>query len=246
MAHGQRYQAVLYIEKEGFEPLLQEARIAERFDLAVLSCKGQSVVAARKYVDHVCRRRGGVPLFVAHDMDKSGFEISQRLTAVSDWAEDCDRVTYRFQNEIDVTDLGLRLADAQRYGLKGEPCQFKGGFAADSFCTEEEKAYLRSGRRIELNEFTAPQFVEWLESKLKQYLPQRLIPPNHVLEDAYRRARAVARINKAIEDVRDLALEDARQAPIPPNLRRTLQKTVKDNPWDVALYRLAAEVESEA
>jgi hypothetical protein len=60
-AHGQRYQAVLYIEKEGFEPLFQEARIAERFDLAVLSCKGQSVVAARKYVDHVCRRDGGSP-----------------------------------------------------------------------------------------------------------------------------------------------------------------------------------------
>ena len=44
---GQRYQAVLYIEKEGFEPLLEEAKIAERFDVAILSCKGQSVVAAR-------------------------------------------------------------------------------------------------------------------------------------------------------------------------------------------------------
>ena len=245
-AHGRRYQAVLYIEKEGFEPLLQEARIAERFDLAILSCKGQSVVAARKFVDHVCRRDGGVPLFVAHDMDKAGFEIAQRLTTVSDWAEDYDRVTYRFQNEIDVTDLGLRLADARRYGLKGESCKFGGRFAPDSICTEEEKAYLRSGRRIELNEFTAPQFVQWLVSKLKQYLPQRLVPSDDVLEDAYRRALAVARINKAIEDVRDQAIEAARQAPIPPNLRRRLQKTMKENPWDVALYRLAAEEESEA
>ncbi len=235
---------MLYIEKEGFEPLLQEARIAERFDLAVLSCKGQSVVAARKFVDQVCRKDGGVPLYVAHDMDKAGFEISQRLTTVSDWAEDCDRVTYRFQNEVNVTDLGLRLPDARRYGLKGEACKFHGRFAADSICTEEEKAYLRSGRRIELNEFTAPQFVEWLVSKLTEHLPQRLIPSDDVLEDAYRRALAVARINKAIEDVRDQAIEDARQAPIPPTLRRKLQKTMKDNPWDVALYHLAAEEES--
>src|SRR5690606_6631655 len=32
IAAGQRYQAVLFIEKEGFAPLLEEARIAERFD----------------------------------------------------------------------------------------------------------------------------------------------------------------------------------------------------------------------
>jgi len=103
---GQRYQAVLYIEKEGFEPLLKEARIAELFDLAILSCKGQSVVAARRFIDRVCHG-GGVPLFVVHDFDKSGFEISQCLTRVSAWARANDRVTYRFQNHVNVTDLGL-------------------------------------------------------------------------------------------------------------------------------------------
>jgi hypothetical protein len=76
LAEGQRYQGVLYIEKEGFDPQLREAKIAERFDLAIISCKGQSVVAARRYVDHVCRVAGGVPLFVAHDFDQAGFEIS--------------------------------------------------------------------------------------------------------------------------------------------------------------------------
>ena len=79
-AAGQRYQAVLYVEKEGFGPLFKHAKIAERFDIAILSCKGQSVVAARKLVDHVCRIGGGVPLLVVHDFDKAGFEISQRLT----------------------------------------------------------------------------------------------------------------------------------------------------------------------
>lgn len=166
LAAGQRYQAVLYIEKEGFEPILKEAEIAERFDLAILSCKGQSVVAARRLVDEVCRLDGGVPLFVVHDLDKSGFEISQRLTTVSDWAEDNDRVAYRFKNAINVTDLGLRLADVQHYRLADERCKFEGHFAGDSIATAEEQAFLQSGRRVELNAFASPQFIEWLDAKL--------------------------------------------------------------------------------
>ena len=41
------FGAVLFIEKEGFTPLLKAARIADRFDLAIMSTKGMSVVAAR-------------------------------------------------------------------------------------------------------------------------------------------------------------------------------------------------------
>jgi hypothetical protein len=241
VAAGQRYQAVLYIEKEGFEPLLEEARIAEKFDLAVVSCKGQSVVAARMYVDQVCRVAGGVPLFVVHDFDKYGFEISQCLTTVSDWAVENDRVTYQFRNEINVTDLGLRLADVEQYELPEEDCDFKGDFGPGSIATEEEQEFLRSGRRVELNAFTSPQFIEWLEAKLGEHLPGRLIPKDAVLQDAYRRALAVAEINRAIEEVRDNALEMAENADIPKSLRRRLEKAMKGAPhaWDVALYGLA-------
>ncbi len=37
-----RFSNVLFIEKEGFMPLLQRARIAERYDLAIMSTKGLS------------------------------------------------------------------------------------------------------------------------------------------------------------------------------------------------------------
>ena len=46
-----RYNAVLFVEKEGFAPLLKRARIAERFDLAVMSTKGMSTTAARMLLD---------------------------------------------------------------------------------------------------------------------------------------------------------------------------------------------------
>ena len=45
-----RYGAILYIEKEGFLPLLERARLAEKFDISIKSCKGQSVTAARQLV----------------------------------------------------------------------------------------------------------------------------------------------------------------------------------------------------
>ena len=244
LAGGQRYQGVLFIEKEGFGPLLEEAQIAERFDLAVLSCKGQSVVAARKFVDQVCRVGGGVKLLVVHDMDKAGFEISQRLTKVSDWAIDADRVAYQFENDIDVTDLGLRLADAEKYGLldKAEGCKFEGHFASDSIATPEEREFLRSGRRVELNAFSSPQFVEWLKARIAEHLPNRLIPEDGVLDDAFRRALAVARINRAIEATAAESVEAAAAATIPGRLRKKLAAAMKKSgqAWDAALYDLAA------
>jgi hypothetical protein len=242
LAEGQRYQAVLYIEKEGFDPQLREARIAEKFDIAIVSCKGQSVVAARKFVDHACRVGGGVPLFVMHDMDKSGFEIAQRLTTVSNAMEEQDLVKYQFQNDIDVTDLGLRLTDVRKYHLKSERFRFKGTFPLDTIATAEEQAFLRSNRRVELNAFTAPDFIAWVESKLRKHLKERLIPGDDILADAYRRALCIAKINKAIEEVRGEAIELAKATGIPKSLRRQLAKRLKADgapAWDRALYEVA-------
>ncbi|MEX0937326.1 MAG: hypothetical protein WDZ59_05655 [Pirellulales bacterium] len=244
-AEGQRYQAVLYIEKEGFEPLLKEARIAEQFDLAIMSCKGQSVVAARQFVDHACRVDGGVPLLVVHDFDKHGFEISQRLTSISDWADDNDRVAYYFENEINVTDLGLRLDDVHKYELQSETCKPARKFAKDLICTDDEKTFLKSGTRVELNAFSSPQFVEWLEGKLtEQGLNKRLVPRDNVLKVAYRRAIALAKINSALEDAVEQATNDAEQTRVPKTLRRQLRKAMAESPaiaWDGALYKLVKD-----
>jgi hypothetical protein len=241
LAGGQRYQAVLYIEKEGFEPMIREARIAERFNIAILSCKGQSVKAARKFVDVVCRADGGVPLFVVHDFDKAGFEISQRLTRVSDWAEENDRVLYRFENDINVTDLGLRLRDVEKYGLASEESEFSGYFASDSICTAAERKYLQSGRRVELNAFTAPQFIEWIETKLsEQGLGKPFVPDDETLNDAYRRAVIICRLNAAIDEALADVRDEAEDVAIPKSLKRQLHSAMKVSPesWDLVLYAL--------
>jgi hypothetical protein len=50
-----RYRNILFIEKEGFGPLLRAAQIAQRSDIAIMSTKGMSVTASRMLLDR--RRR---------------------------------------------------------------------------------------------------------------------------------------------------------------------------------------------
>jgi hypothetical protein len=105
------FGAVLFVEKEGFDPLLKAAHIAERFDLALMSTKGMSVTAARELADEMCHDHD-IPLLLLHDFDKSGFSIAGTLQR--------DTRRYTFTNEIEVIDLGLGLADVDAMGLESE------------------------------------------------------------------------------------------------------------------------------
>jgi hypothetical protein len=158
--------------------------------------------------------------------------------------EEQDLVKYQFQNDIDVTDLGLRLVDVRKYDLKSERVRFKGTFPFDTIATAAEQEFLRSNRRVELNAFTAPDFIHWVESKLRRHLKERLIPADAILANAYRRALSIAKINQAIEEARGEAIAIAKQAEIPKSLRRQLAKLLKKDSapaWDKALYELVAK-----
>ncbi|MEX1229637.1 MAG: hypothetical protein WEB58_05325 [Planctomycetaceae bacterium] len=256
IAPGQRYHAVLFIEKEGFEPMLEEAKIAERYDLAILSSKGQSTEAARRFIDETCFIDGGVPLFVLHDFDKAGFQIAKRLTTVGDWAEESDMVLYQFQHEINVTDLGLRLEDVKKNDLhwaaEKVPCSRRRSckcFRCQPLCqseygiTDDEYEYLYGGQRVELNALTTPQFIALIEAKLQEHgLHKRLIPADDdVLGEAWRRALAVAEVNSAIWEAQEKATAKYSEADVPKTLRKQIQKAMKDSPaaWDQVLYRMA-------
>lgn len=74
-----RFSAVLFIEKEGFNILFKEVKLAERYDLAIMSTKGQSVVAARRLVDELCG--GDLPLAPAGRSCPGGGLIRPRCPA---------------------------------------------------------------------------------------------------------------------------------------------------------------------
>jgi hypothetical protein len=97
---------VLFLEKEGFTQILEAARIAERYDLAIMSTKGMSVTASRTLVEDLCGKRG-LKLLVLHEFDVSGFSIKQTLVT--------SNRRYSFRHAINFIDLGLkkRLTIAQ-------------------------------------------------------------------------------------------------------------------------------------
>ena len=72
-----RYKYALFIEKEGFNELFKSVRLAERYDMAIMSTKGMSVTAMRTLVERMSA--DDVTVLVLHDFDKAGFSIVNTL-----------------------------------------------------------------------------------------------------------------------------------------------------------------------
>ncbi len=119
-----RFSAVVFIEKEGFLPLFAAAKLAERYDIAIMSTKGMPVVACRHLADELCGRHG-IPLLVLHDFDKAGFSILATLTGDNMNIDEDGYNRYEFRHEFEVIDLGLRLADVRAYNLESEPVTYR-------------------------------------------------------------------------------------------------------------------------
>ncbi len=206
-----RYSAVLFIEKEGFNALLAQARIAERFDIAIMSTKGMSTMAARLLLDCLTPRIDKV--LVAHDFDVAGFSIFGTLGS--------DGRRYSFQNDIRTIDLGLRLSDVEALGLDSEPVETSGGWSARAATLAAHGAsaadinFLRY-RHVELNAMPADVFVRFLERKLTEHGIGKVVPDNDVLEQHARHVLTRALTNKALDAIRAKAEEDATSIPCLP------------------------------
>jgi hypothetical protein len=224
-----RFRTVLFVEKEGFTPLLQRARIAERFDVMLMSTKGMSVVAARRLLDGMAGAGHIDRVLVAHDFDVSGFSIFATVGG--------DNRRYKYLNKLPFHDIGLRLTDVEEMGLQSEPVMVK-NWAADSLrmtrrgVTEPELAFLRT-KRVELNAMTAPQFVAFLERKLVQHGAAKVVPPEVVLIEHAQRILARKAAERWLATMPDAALPDA-----PDDLIEQVRAMLAAEPtlsWDIAV-----------
>jgi hypothetical protein len=242
-----RFRFALFIEKEGFDPLLKAARIAERFDIAVTSTKGMSVTAARTLVEQLSDR--GVTFLVAHDFDKAGLSILETLRS--------DTRRYQFASQPNVVDIGLRLADVEAMELQSEPVDYgrntdprdnlhrNGASAAEIAYLVRGWQYGRwQGQRVELNALPADLFVSWLELKLAEHGVEKLVPSAEVLAAAYERASRLAAVRDAIETA--LAAKDGHQIDVPDNLANDIAERIAGtaDAWDEALWGIVANRES--
>ena len=234
-----RYRYVLFIEKEGFTPLLKRARIAERYDLAIMSTKGMSVTAARKLVEALSDQN--VTIFVLHDFDKSGFTILHTLCN--------DTRRYQFKTKPTVIDLGLRLADVEAFNLESESVEYSSdpqSGLAQSGATADEIKFLVAGendsgrwvgQRVELNAMDSATFTGWLEEKLIAHGVNKFIPDHEALKTTWQRQWQIARLNEAIAKAADAMVKA--DIPDPPDdLMERVKLRLEDCPalaWDQAL-----------
>jgi hypothetical protein len=229
-----RFSAVLFLEKEGFNPLLEKVELAKRFDIGIMSTKGMSVTAARLLVDRVCGDNN-IPLLVLHDFDKAGFSILGTLTRSS--------ARYRFKNRIKVIDLGLRLQDVEEMELESESFSITDNASTRrNLCkngaTEEEIEFLMDGNRVELNAMSTSQLIEWLEKKLLANGIKKVVPDGETLEQAYRRSMKHELVQQRIAAIEEKAEQRAKACKVPTNLKSRVVKKMKDYPslpWDKAV-----------
>jgi hypothetical protein len=222
--HGShnRFGAVLFLEKEGFLPLLQAVHLAERYDLAIMSTKGMSSTAARRLVESVCNRSNGVPLLIAHDFDKAGFSIAATLQN--------NTRRYTFYRNLQVHDLGLRLPDVEKWSLESEYVSYgysdPGPNLKRNGATPAEIEFL-SDQRVELNAFASDQFVEWLEEKLTEHGIKKVIPDSDTLMTAYRRELRLQKMQAIIEEAQGRVDADVKDAAIPDDLAEQLSEKLE-------------------
>jgi hypothetical protein len=243
-----RFSAVLFIEKEGFLPLFAAVKLAERYDITIMSTKGMPVVACRHLADELCGVNG-IPLLALHDFDKAGFSIAGTLAGLDHYDKNCNQraTRYEYRHDFEVIDLGLRLEDVNEYNLESEPVHYKksdpSGNLQENGATKEEIAFLRGshmfdgwhGRRVELNAFTSADFIRWIEAKLEANGIKKVIPDGNTLEAAYRRTVQIEMVREQLTAIIQASNAAAGQAALPKNLAGVIRKALKadpNQPWD--------------
>ena len=228
-----RYQTIVFVEKEGFWPLLEAAQIAERFDVGLTSSKGMSVVALRTLLDELSARELKKVL-VLHDFDVYAFSIFGTLFT--------DSRRYTFKNQVPIIDVGFRLEDVQ--GIVPEPYEVKDWDSRVETlrrhgATEVEIEFLRT-HRVELNAMTAPQFVEFLEKKLALHA-KKVIPDKAVIEAHARRLWEQQQAEERCKDILEAIHAEAQTAELPGDLVARVKKLLKKErtlSWDQAVAKI--------
>jgi hypothetical protein len=178
------FDKILYVEKEGELSKLKAAKLAERYDMAICSGKGQPTEAVRTLFEHAEGK--DFQLFVFHDADLDGYNIARVM------AEETRRMP---DYSVDVVDIGLTIEDAVEMGLAPEPFRRKKNISWElrSRLSPMAREYLCQrdgyrgihGQRFELNAILPDtRRIEYIERKLKENgVRDKVIPPGDALAE---------------------------------------------------------------
>jgi hypothetical protein len=100
---------------------------------------------------------------------------------------------------------------------------------------------LRSTRRVELNAMTSPQFVAFIERKLRENSVSKVVPSGELLAKVY---TAVERGRRLEEAIKGLNITDAKSIEPPLNLEEHVRNLLQRQPtmrWYSAVAKVVAE-----
>jgi hypothetical protein len=90
---------------------------------------------------------------------------------------------------------------------------------------------------------TSPQFIAFLERKLKEVGVKKIVPEQKLLAEVYVGMQRGLRLQDAIDDLPDA--DDGDDIKVPKDLHQRVAKLLKQRPemrWDTALKKIAAEL----
>jgi hypothetical protein len=178
------FDKILYIEKNGRVGILKAGGVDKRHDMALIGGQGYASEAIRTLFANA--EEGEYQLFVLHDADPHGYSIARTL------AEETERMP---NHSVDVIDIGLKLEDALAMGKRPETFTRKKALDAKLELTDVEYEYFTGdqrkdgngkpywiAKRVELNDLSSPQLVEYVERKLKDSgVRPKVMPPDDAL-----------------------------------------------------------------
>jgi hypothetical protein len=178
-----RFSGVLFVEKEGFNEAIEESGLLERFDIALASTKGNSVVALRVLIDEMVSRNPDFRVFTMTDFDISGTSIKTTLTKDNE-------LRYVFKNDIQTIPICVTWNQAKTLHENGlsEPVKFSkppnktdgeidDAIGAKFLFLIRENDVEREGarfliyekRRVEINAMTTGEILELIEDAFKEH-----------------------------------------------------------------------------
>jgi hypothetical protein len=190
------YNKLLHIEKKGFLPILQQAQIPQRYDLAIMAAEGYATRAAKLVLNSI-HKDTEFDILALHDADVDGMMIKYTLESETRTSKD---------HHIEVRDLGLRPSEALDMKLESESVVRQKSLPKElvKILTMNELIFLRGNstsawrngkektiwhaRRIELNAMTPEQLIGFIERKLQEHeLKSKVLPDAETINANFRR-----------------------------------------------------------
>ena len=187
------FNKILYVEKLGLLPVFQAAKLAERYDCAIIAGQGFAVDAVKELLAKVDKETD-ITICVLTDADPAGYEIRRTLQ---------EETRFTPGHKITVCDFGLTIAEAEKWNLESEEAVQKKNLPAvlmDRLTVKEAEYFLPSRdhcldyggkitppwplRRVELNAFASDELITYVESKFKEYgIQEKVFPGKRMVND---------------------------------------------------------------